>query len=89
MGDLMDERGEAKLLQRRGQNEAIMECVLRDAHGTVLAQSTGTYALYSPDQLRNLAQAPFSELALGPRVRSESASNRQDLARFEESLKTM
>jgi len=82
-------RAEAKLVQRRGQNEAIMECVLRDAQGTLLAQGTGTYALYSPDQLRSLARAPFSELALGPKVLSEAGCNREDLARFEESLKTM
>lgn len=81
---------EARLTQRRGQNEAIMECVLRDAHGTVLAQSTGTYALYSVDQLRNLAQTPFAELAVGPRGGVlEPACTGRDLPRFEELLKTM
>jgi acyl-coenzyme A thioesterase PaaI-like protein len=83
-------RAEARLVQKRGENEAILECVLSDEHGTVLARGTGTYALYSTDQLRNLAHAQFPELVLGPNQANTVAACRPaDLTRFEDTLKTM
>jgi acyl-coenzyme A thioesterase PaaI-like protein len=77
---------EAKLMQQRGKNEAILSAVMRDDQGTVLAQATGTYALYTVEELRNLSNNSFAELALGPRLAGRVACRVADLNAFEQSL---
>jgi acyl-coenzyme A thioesterase PaaI-like protein len=82
-------RAEAKLMQQRGESEAIFSVVLSDAEGRVLAQAAGTYALYSVEQLRNLSNSQFKELALGPGAFGFAACRPEDLSIFEQQLAGM
>ena len=79
---------EATLVRKRGDSEAILECVLKDGNGVTLAHGTGTYALYTPEQLRS-TDGVFAELALGPSLRNTTACRVEDVVRFEETLKSM
>ena len=81
---------EARLVQRRGDSEAILEAVIRDEGGTIMARGTGTYALYSVEQLRNLNKFPHvAALALGPRASGFAACRPEDLSIFENMLNSM
>lgn len=87
-------QAEAKLLQKRGDSEAILESELRNDRGVVMARAIGTYALYSPEQLRNVSQTSFPERLLAPGInlaalRSVSACGREDLTIFENNLKSL
>lgn len=82
-------RAEATLVERRGDGEAILQGTLRDGKGNLLARSTGTYALYSTDDLRNLGQSKaLSELVLaaGAKQLGMAACRPADLAQFEQML---
>lgn len=84
-------RAEARLVQRRGDSEAVIECALSDAKGTVLAKGTGTYATYSPEQLRDLTTLGNPELVLPPGINTRQLANRAackpaDLTAFEKML---
>lgn len=86
-------RVEAKLVQKRNENEAVLEGALRDAKGRLIARGVGTYALYSPKQLRDLSLTLHPNLLLAPgidpRVRSDAACRPEDVTRFENALQAM
>ena len=86
-------RVEAKLVQKPCEDEAVLEGALRDAKGILIARATGTYALYSPAQLRDLTLALHPNLLLAPgvnpRVRSDAACRPADITRFENALRSM
>jgi len=87
-------RAEARLVQKRGDTEAVLECELRDAKGTVVAKGTGTYATYSPAQLRDLTSLGNPELVLAPsadtaKLANLAACRPADLAAFEKMLSAL
>ena len=86
-------RAEARLVQQRGDGEAIIECTLSDSKGTQLARSTGTYAAYSVDELRNVSKSQTRQLLVGPGERLAAtrlvACKPADLRAFEEMLSSL
>jgi len=48
-------QAESKVLMKRGEGEVVMESVLSDNNGNLLAKGIETFDLYTPQQLRDLA----------------------------------
>jgi acyl-coenzyme A thioesterase PaaI-like protein len=79
---------EATLVGKRGNVEAVLEGVLKDSSGAILARSTGTYALYTTEELLS-TDGVFADLARGPNLRNAAACRPEDVTRFEETLRRM